>query len=436
MTIIWMIIYLFIRKNASAKLIYLLLRCTITGYVFPVVFLFDRMREGVIDGPENILFALTYKINTAMLVVFCIWIAGVLIHVIIDFWSYVKFRRICGDRINVTPKYETLLCKVKSEVNIKRKIKIYYGYSVASPFVYGVIRPCVYIAPDKYSDEEIEMILVHELYHVKQGDIFWKPVFLLISCIYWFNPFAWVVLKQLRYWAEASCDEFCCIDRYDRKKYFYAICDLSDKTYKHTTKFAPMWSEGKDELRWRIKCMSRNIRKKITKKAVAVVAAFALFGAGISTYAADYSSVNLYNKIFLDTNEGITEEIADYEEGVEYTGTADEFEGIDVIEEPESLIATASTVKAIDWTIKKETAYASAKFKASKDSEIYVSVGISPSDKYVKVGIIQPDGTTRYVYSKGNITHSFKVTQAGYHKVYISNYNSSTVTAIGYRSYE
>jgi hypothetical protein len=89
----------------------------------------------------------------------------------------------------------------------------------------------------------------------------------------------------------------------------------------------------------------------------------------------------------------------------------------------------------INWPISKKTAYASVKFRASKGGEIYVSVGISPTDKYVKVGIIQPDDTTRYVYSKGNIVHTFSLTQSGYYKVYITNGNSSAVTAYGYYSY-
>jgi beta-lactamase regulating signal transducer with metallopeptidase domain len=434
-TVIWMLIYWFIRKRANAKLIYSLLRCIVTGYIFPFVFLGNRLMEWFVAGPRNVLFEVTNDIQVLIAVIFFIWATGVLFHIVMDIWSYIQFKRIRRNRIDVTWKYKALIQQVQAEVKINRKVRLYQGYSVVSPFVCGVIKPSIYIAPDKYSDKELEMMVMHEMCHIKQRDIIWKPVFLIISCIYWFNPFAWFVVRQLRYWAEAGCDEFCCTDRYRKKDYFDAILDLSDKTYRrHTSKFAPMWSEGENELKWRVRCMKRNIKKKITKKAVAIVAAFAMFGASISTYAADLGSVKLYNKIFCDTDTGIEEEITEYEEGVEYTGTIDDFEGLDLIE-ANSDIATASTMTLINWPISKKTAYASVKFRASKGGEIYVSVGISPTDKYVKVGIIQPDDTTRYVYSKGNIVHTFSLTQSGYYKVYITNGNSSAVTAYGYYSY-
>ncbi|MCI8276068.1 MAG: hypothetical protein HFI66_10790 [Lachnospiraceae bacterium] len=52
-------------------------------------------------------------------------------------------------------------------------------------------------------------------------------------------------------------------------------------------------------------------------------------------------------------------------------------------------------------------------------------------DKYVNAGIIEPDGTKRYVREKGDILHKFSLDQTGKYRVFVENKNDGAVDVEG-----
>ena len=56
------------------------------------------------------------------------------------------------------------------------------------------------------SDEELRCILAHESHHVKQGHSFDLLFARLLCCMAWFNPFAWLMLRELRAVQEFQAD--------------------------------------------------------------------------------------------------------------------------------------------------------------------------------------------------------------------------------------
>ena len=74
---------------------------------------------------------------------------------------------------------------------MKRKVKIYQGDVPGVPFITGAWRPKIYVPIQcGAKDEELEIVLIHELIHCKYHDLLWKYITYLINCIYWFNPLA------------------------------------------------------------------------------------------------------------------------------------------------------------------------------------------------------------------------------------------------------
>jgi hypothetical protein len=240
----------------------------------------------------------------------------------------------------------------------------------------------------------------------------------------------------MRRWAEAGCDYKCCNGKFIAKEYFSTILELSEKVNNYTVGFAPMWSEGTNELKWRIKCMKKYNNIKLKKSTMAVVMALAIGTAGISVQAANHELEDAYNGVYVETadlNDETTELVDDY---VEYTTSLDELKGYTLIQEPESPITTYSGAVAFSsWVIPTGNAYMSSIFKATKGDTISVMAAISPKDKTVRVGIIQPDGSIRYAEGSGTIIHQFEVKQTGYHKIIIMNDCGVTVTATGSYSY-
>lgn len=85
----------------------------------------------------------------------------------------------------------------------------------------------IFIHMDSHSKEEIDEILTHEQTHVRQ----WHSVDVIISevvCILcWFNPFAWLMKREIRTNLEYMADARVLENGYDSKTYQYHLLGLS-----------------------------------------------------------------------------------------------------------------------------------------------------------------------------------------------------------------
>ncbi|MBR1770812.1 MAG: hypothetical protein IJ747_02140 [Lachnospiraceae bacterium] len=99
---------------------------------------------------------------------------------------------------------------------------------VKTPFILGVIRPVVYV-PSTLSGETYEMVIAHEMAHIRRRDHWWKPLGFFLLAVYWFHPACWLAYILFCRDIEAACDEKVIKDR-DRAymaAYSQALLDLS-----------------------------------------------------------------------------------------------------------------------------------------------------------------------------------------------------------------
>lgn len=54
---------------------------------------------------------------------------------------------------------------------------------------------------------DIGMVIHHELIHLKRKDLWVKAITLATSALHWFNPFIYMLKKDIHTWSELSCDE-------------------------------------------------------------------------------------------------------------------------------------------------------------------------------------------------------------------------------------
>ena len=97
--------------------------------------------------------------------------------------------------------------------------RIYRLEGLPGPMVYGLLRPKVLLPsnfPEKGS-EEYWHVLHHELQHIQNRDLWIKLFALLVVCVHWFNPFAWLLLVMLSEDLEMRCDQQV-IAAYGKKK--------------------------------------------------------------------------------------------------------------------------------------------------------------------------------------------------------------------------
>ncbi len=94
----------------------------------------------------------------------------------------------------------------RTEVSKHVSDNIYQMYGIKTPFVFGIIKPKIYI-PGNLSEKEKSYIIKHEETHIKRFDHIIKPFAYLTLCLHWFNPLVWAAFYLMSEDMELSCDE-------------------------------------------------------------------------------------------------------------------------------------------------------------------------------------------------------------------------------------
>jgi beta-lactamase regulating signal transducer with metallopeptidase domain len=140
------------------------------------------------------------------------WLAGVLV---LTAWLMLRLRqlrRLHRREPHVTdiPQwFEHLLREVAGKLNLRRVPQVVLSPSVASPAVFGAFRPVLLMPAEdtrKLSRKELEYVLLHELAHIKRGDLKVHGFYMLLQIVYWFNPLLWLVRRHLQHLRELCCD--------------------------------------------------------------------------------------------------------------------------------------------------------------------------------------------------------------------------------------
>lgn len=145
---------------------------------------------------------------------------------IITILSYFWVIEVTAMLIYMLFSYLNLHFKVRESVVIKDNILI--CDRISSPFVFGIIRPRIYL-PSDLSEEEKAYVIAHEQAHISHHDNILKPFGYLILSIHFFNPLCWIAFKLFTKDIELACDERVIknYDIQDKKGYSTALLSCS-----------------------------------------------------------------------------------------------------------------------------------------------------------------------------------------------------------------
>ena len=76
-----------------------------------------------------------------------------------------------------------------------------------SPFLAGLVRPIIFVPAALLDRQDACPIIVHEMVHLKRGDLLTRPLERLLADLFWFSPFVWMIRERLDYWREAVVDD-------------------------------------------------------------------------------------------------------------------------------------------------------------------------------------------------------------------------------------
>lgn len=114
-----------------------------------------------------------------------------------------------------------LLSDCMEKLNIKTRVELYRNASITSPIMIGFFHPSVVLPARELGDKELPYVFVHELLHYKKRDMFYKWLVQIVICIHWFNPFVYLLEKEINKACELSCDEavISALDESERREY-------------------------------------------------------------------------------------------------------------------------------------------------------------------------------------------------------------------------
>lgn len=139
-----------------------------------------------------------------------VWIAGLLILAAAVIHAAFQLRKIRKTAVAVTgQKYQLLFEQCRSRLNIKKSVFLGESPLVKSPMTFGLFRTATILPVQlktKLSEKEMEHIFLHELNHVKSGDILINHLICAFQMIYWFNPLALIGFKRMKLDREIACD--------------------------------------------------------------------------------------------------------------------------------------------------------------------------------------------------------------------------------------
>lgn len=157
-----------------------------------------------------------------------IWTVGILIITIYYINSWRKIIQIKKEakvikNNKIISIYQECLTKLKT----RKDIPIYYTTQLKSPVLIGILYPRIYLPTyftNQLEDKDLRYILLHELQHYHHKDILINYLINISSIFYWFNPFIWLAVREMRLDREIACD--------------YSVLKLLDKDeyldYGHT----------------------------------------------------------------------------------------------------------------------------------------------------------------------------------------------------------
>jgi len=134
---------------------------------------------------------------------------------ILGIWLYLRLHSLVGRRAQETAAASLPQSFYNQLAACARRLELGYIPRVvvtrrlATPAVFGMFRP-VLLMPKGYlgklSRRDTEHMLLHELAHIKRGDLIAHGLYMLLQVAYWYNPLLWLVRRQVHHLRELSCD--------------------------------------------------------------------------------------------------------------------------------------------------------------------------------------------------------------------------------------
>jgi beta-lactamase regulating signal transducer with metallopeptidase domain len=139
-----------------------------------------------------------------------IWLTGV---AALAAGLHIRLRQMATEHAETRPQevpawFDGLLAETARELGLRRVPQVVFSGKVCCPAVFGVFRPVLLFPADQVpmTQREARHILLHELAHIRRGDLLVHGGYMILVTLYWFNPLLWLVRRHIQNLRELCCD--------------------------------------------------------------------------------------------------------------------------------------------------------------------------------------------------------------------------------------
>jgi beta-lactamase regulating signal transducer with metallopeptidase domain len=139
------------------------------------------------------------------------WVLGVVVLSVRSIGGWWVIQRLRATAIDEAPSaLRASFARISAVLDLRREVVLRVSSAIAGPITVGAVRAMVLLpvsAITLLGPEELEMVLAHELAHVRRADFFWNLLQTLVETLFFFHPAVWWIGQRIRHERELCCDD-------------------------------------------------------------------------------------------------------------------------------------------------------------------------------------------------------------------------------------
>ena len=203
------------------------------GLIETIVNYFKQPFESPIKSSTSIVSMSVSHLNVVS--IFIVWIAGIVLFLLINLVRFHRImKKIMAESNHVSDLYEfSAIYDLKGTERLK-KVNVRYCSSIKNPILTGVFKIYLFMPQRDLEDEDIKLMLTHEILHYKNNDLLIKHLFLITNAIHWFNPLVYLMQRHVTETIELACDYRAVKDmpKDRREEYMELLCYSTEKSQR------------------------------------------------------------------------------------------------------------------------------------------------------------------------------------------------------------
>ncbi len=155
--------------------------------------------------------------------------------------------------------------RTSKRLGISRTVRLIESGSTTVPVTWELLRPAVMLpaTAGDWPADRLEVVLLHELAHVKRRDCQIWLLAHVATALHWFNPLAWYALRRLRIEREHACDDHVLTSGARATDYANHLLEIARGLLRRQPSWAAVPMARRSQLRGRVTAIldPRNPRK-------------------------------------------------------------------------------------------------------------------------------------------------------------------------------